>query len=411
MNPCLHPFRSLGFLCLAVLGFTATAQDKPCKPFLKANRHKTLVMSDPLISTGAFEYGNRHFSSENTGSNDRNITVTENNRILAQFTMHGGEIAGKVYREYDASGTLLFTDSLDPEKGKHRKTYMEFYSSNHVVSSSDYYPGGRLARRIYYSLKTGHDSLQKEWYPNGLPKNLFIKNRWQSDSVIMRWDDTGILREHSNSLFAMLYFRNGVLQQKADTDPPHRRWIFYENGILESLARDTVISGGLCREYRSFYPNGILRSVEYYSGGYPCLTWSVYTTEGILKQKLKKGPVIITGEGLIPPVEALAPEIFTYVEEMPEYPGGNLAFRKELEKRFVNLVCISEAELSGVYRLRFKVNTEGRASYEGLEGANAEKLSGSFASLFSSMIRWKPGKQNGRAMTIYFGMDVTVKKN
>lgn len=405
-----YHFRYLIFLLLTIYGFRSTAQEKPCKPVVKANRHKTFVMSDPLISMSAFEFDNRHFSSENTGNGDRNITVTENNHILAQFTMHGGEMAGKVYREYDASGTLLFTDSLDQEKGKHRKTYMEFYSSNHVVSSSNHYPGGRVASRISYSLKTGRDSLYQEWYPNGFPKNLYIKNRWQSDSVIMRWDNTGILREHTNSLFSMLYFRNGILQQKADIDPPHRRWIFYEDGILESLARDTVISGGLCREERSFYPNGILRSVKYYSGGYPCLSWSFYTPEGILKQKLKKGPVIITGEGLIPPVEALAPEIFTYIEEMPEYPGGNLAFRKEMEKRFVNLICISEAELSGVYRLKFKVNTEGRASFEGLEGANAEKLSSAFASLFSSMVRWKPGKQHGRPMTIYYGMDITVKK-
>ncbi len=106
-----------------------------------------------------------------------------------------------------------------------------------------------------------------------------------------------------------------------------------------------------------------------------------------------------------------APEIFAYVEQNPEYPGGDQAFRNEMEKRMVGLLCKSKTEWSGSYKLRYTINESGEAVFQGLQGINADLLSASFAALFTGLPKWKPGKQNGRAMTVHFVVEVSVKEN
>lgn len=402
-----HSIRYILFLLLTFSDFLLSAQDKPCKPILKANRHKEIVLGDSRMKSTEFKIGGRSVLTEHLTSNRNKVTVRQSSQVLTEFYTDEAGISGNVYREYDSGGKLKMTDSLDQSRGMRKKTYLDFFYSNHVVSSTLHYPNGNSASRVYYSLKTGKDSVIKTWYSNRFPKSILMKGNWQPDSVIIKWDSTGILREYTTTTSSELYYPNGILMRKTG---PYSKWFYSMNGILEETSRDTILSGMPCEQKKTFYPNGILKSVEYYSNGEPCHTWSFYTSEGLLKNKVKKGPpkALEFGVGM---VEAeYAPEFFTYVEESPEYTGGYEAFRKEMNIRMAGLLCKSETELSGNYLLHFTVNELGKTIFAGLEGVNADKLADSFAGLINNMVRWKPGKKNGRAIIVHFVAEVQIKE-
>lgn len=398
------------FLFLAFSGFIATAQDKPCKPSLKANRHKVLRLGDASIEGTEYRFGDLHVQLKAPGtyqaSSYRKVTIRQSGKILAEFNTSGSEISDKIYREYNLSGKLTMMDSLG--FGMHLKTYMGFFQSSRVGSSTLYDANGNPARYVSYNRRNGHEAVIKEWYANHFPKSIRIKNYWQSDSVVTKWDSTGILRERRTSAGTELYYPDGVLMLKV---LPYSKWSYSPDGILEEVSRDTLIAGKACRQKKTFYPGGILKSVEYYSNDEPCYTWTFYTSEGLFKNKVKKGAptAMEIGVGMVE-VE-YAPEIFAYVEQNPEYPGGYQAFRNEMEKRMVGLLCKSKTEWSGSYKLRYTINESGEAVFQGLQGINADLLSASFAALFTGLPKWKPGKQNGRAMTVHFVVGVSVKEN
>lgn len=406
----LIPLRYLFLFSLTFSVILLAAQDKACKPALKANRHKVLRLGNASIEGTEYRIGDLHFQIKAPGtylaSSYRKITVRQSGKILAEFNTSGSEISDKLYREYNLTGKLKMIDSLG--FGTHLKTYMGFFQSSRVSSSTTYYTNGSPAGYVRYNPHNGHEAVIKEWYTNYFPKSYRIKNCWQSDSVVTKWDSTGILRERRTSAGTELYYPDGVLMLKV---LPNSKWSYTPDGILEDVSRDTLIAGKTCRQKKTFYPNGILKSVEYYSNDEPCYTWTFYTPEGLFKHKLKKGPptALEIGVGMVE--DEYAPEIFTYVEQHPEYPGGDHAFRNDMEKRMVGLLCKSETELSGSYKLRYTVNESGEAVFHGLEGINAELLSPSFAGLFNGLPKWKPGKQNGRLMTVHFAIDVSVKEN
>ncbi len=406
----LHASLYLIVLFLGLSAFRATAQDKPCKPSLKANRHKALRLGDASIEGTEYRIGDRHFQLKAPGaylaSSYRKVTIRQSGKILAEFNTSGSEISDKIYREYDLSGKLIIIDSLG--FGMHVKTYMGFFQSNRVGSSTLYYPNGNLARYVSYSRRNGHEAVIKEWYSNRFPKSIRIKNYWQSDSVVTKWDSTGILRERTNSAGTELYYPDGVLMLKVW---PYSKWSYSPDGILEDVSRDTLIAGKTCQQKKTFYPGGILKSVEYYSNEKPCYTWTFYTPEGLFKNKVTKGSPTALEIGVEMVAAEYAPEIFTYVEQNPEYPGGDHAFRNEMEKRMADLLCQSKSELSGSYKLGYTINESGEAVFHGLQGINADLLSPFFAGLFTGLPKWKPGKQNGRAMTVHFVVDVSVKEN
>lgn len=408
MSRCLHPFPSLSLLFLILSGFIASAQENTCKPVLKANRHKVLKLGDASIEGTEYRSGDITYLSDYLTSNRRRIQVKSSNRLISEFYMEGAEISGNVYREYDLSGKIKLTDSLDQKKGRHTKSYLGYFSSSHVVSSTRHYPNGNPESSTYYNLRKGEDSIIKTWYSNRFPKSIRIKNYWQSDSVVTKWDSTGILRERTNSAGTELYYPNGILMLKV---LPYSKWSYSTDGILENVSHDTMIAGKTCEQKKTFYASGILKSVEYYSNGEPCYAWTFYTPEGLFKNTVKKGlPTSLEiGVGMV--ATEYAPEFFTCVEESPSYPGGEQAFRKEMEKRLADLLCQSETEVTGTYKLRYLVNESGEVLVRGLEGANADKLTGSFVALFSGMPKWRPGKQNGRVMSVRFALNLSVKEN
>lgn len=102
------------------------------------------------------------------------------------------------------------------------------------------------------------------------------------------------------------------------------------------------------------------------------------------------------------------PEIFTYVEQMPEFPGGNGEMQKYLAKNIVYPQMEREAGISGKVYIQFLVDKDGNISevkvVRGVSGgANLEKEA---VRVVKSMPPWKAGRQNGRPVTVQFTLPV-----
>lgn len=112
-----------------------------------------------------------------------------------------------------------------------------------------------------------------------------------------------------------------------------------------------------------------------------------------------------TGTGVI---EEKAPEVFTVVQEMPEFPGGIAEMMKFIQKNIVYPPSAREAGISGKCFLRFVVNEDGKISnVEILKGVpGCPECDKEAIRVVKSMPSWKPGKQNGKEVKVYFQLPI-----
>jgi protein TonB len=115
-----------------------------------------------------------------------------------------------------------------------------------------------------------------------------------------------------------------------------------------------------------------------------------------------------TGNGVI---EEKAPEIFTVVEEMPEFPGGPMEMMKYIQKNISYPQMAKEAGLSGKCFLKFVVNGNGNISdvqvLKGVPGCS--ECDKEAIRVVKSMPNWKAGKQNGRSVPVFFNLPINFQ--
>jgi TonB family protein len=111
--------------------------------------------------------------------------------------------------------------------------------------------------------------------------------------------------------------------------------------------------------------------------------------------------------------EEKSPEIFTVVEEMPEFPGGMGELMKYLQNNINYPQTEKEAGIQGKVFVKFVINPDGSISnIEILRGvAGAEGLSREAQRVVQAMPKWKAGKQNGRNVPVYFNLPINFKLN
>ncbi|MDO9000480.1 energy transducer TonB [Sediminibacterium sp.] len=114
------------------------------------------------------------------------------------------------------------------------------------------------------------------------------------------------------------------------------------------------------------------------------------------------------------PAEVAAPEIFTVVEEMPEPPGGIAAFYKYVGQTVQYPSMAREAGISGKAHLKFVIEMDGSISdvqiLKGVSGcSDCDKEA--VRVIKSYPTKWKPGKQNGRAVRVFYNLPVSFKIN
>ncbi len=103
--------------------------------------------------------------------------------------------------------------------------------------------------------------------------------------------------------------------------------------------------------------------------------------------------------------------VFTIVEEMPSFPGGDEKLRKFLAENIVYPQQAQENGIQGTVYLSFAVDRKGKIGkikvLKGIGGGCDEEA----VRVIKLMPEWIPGKQNGKKVTVLFNMPVQFKIN
>lgn len=99
-------------------------------------------------------------------------------------------------------------------------------------------------------------------------------------------------------------------------------------------------------------------------------------------------------------------DIFTVVEQMPEFPGGYVAMLKYLKDNIIYPTQAKEAGITGTVFVTFVVDENGRiASIKVLRdvpgGCTEEAVR-----VISGMPKWAPGKQRGKPVKVQYNMPI-----
>jgi len=108
-------------------------------------------------------------------------------------------------------------------------------------------------------------------------------------------------------------------------------------------------------------------------------------------------------------VEDTKPQIFSHVEVMPSFPGGEGALMKYLGDNITYPTIAQEQGIQGRVSLRFVVKPDGSVSdvqvVKGLDPSCDKEA----MRVVQKMPKWIPGKQNGNPVYVYFSLPVTFR--
>lgn len=102
-------------------------------------------------------------------------------------------------------------------------------------------------------------------------------------------------------------------------------------------------------------------------------------------------------------------EIFRRVEEMPEFPGGDLALRKFLASEVKYPEQAKEMGLSGKVFVQFVVNSDGYVSSTEIARGEHDVLNEEAMRVVRMLPKWTPGKQRGKAVSVYYTVPINFQ--
>lgn len=333
-----------------------------------------------------------------------------------------------------------------------------------------YYPNGKVMRRCTYNegIPQGHAEwfhpngklMSKGTYKDGMPDGYweyFDKEGYkirtagyeayrtgELDSVV-----SGLKKEHATPKdFASFYSNSEVfntelksLLSKYTRDLPgntkaHGKLVWYSSSqereaVLEFahgiLHGETVLYEQNELMFRAVYENGTLTALYNRDNKNVLDDKSISAGSSFSAIFRKPQPVSRSSPALAQDVSALDPglpsstptsgsgvgqpaseQYFSYVEQMPVYPGDLNAY---LSKQLRYPPEAVKEGVEGRVVLRFVVTDEGNIkNVEVLRGINAA-CDKEAIRVISNMPKWKPGRQNGRAVSVFFTLPVVFKLN
>ena len=115
---------------------------------------------------------------------------------------------------------------------------------------------------------------------------------------------------------------------------------------------------------------------------------------------------LLEGDGNAPVEEP--PQIFTIVEQMPTFPGGDEELFKYLRDNIKYPAMEKDNGISGTVYLTFVVGPEGKiADVKVLRGVKGgPNLEQEAIRVVKGMPQWKAGKQNGKAVSVQYNLPI-----
>lgn len=103
-------------------------------------------------------------------------------------------------------------------------------------------------------------------------------------------------------------------------------------------------------------------------------------------------------------------KVFTVVEQMPQYPGGEEALRKYLSKNIQYPELARDAGTTGTVYITFVIDKKGKVKnvilLRGLSGTGAKACNDEALRVVNSMPRWVAGKQKGKAVAVQYNLPI-----
>lgn len=99
-------------------------------------------------------------------------------------------------------------------------------------------------------------------------------------------------------------------------------------------------------------------------------------------------------------------KIFVIVEEMPEFPGGELALRKYIASAIKYPTVATENGIQGTVFVSFVIDRDGVVSNVKIVRGVDPSVDMEAMRVVSSLPKWKPGKQRGRSVRVAYSVPI-----
>jgi len=99
-------------------------------------------------------------------------------------------------------------------------------------------------------------------------------------------------------------------------------------------------------------------------------------------------------------------QIFFIVEDMPEFPGGDLALRKYIANAINYPVIAQENGIQGKVYVQFVVDKDGSVSDARIARGVDPSLDKEALRVVNALPKWKPGKQRGKPVRVSYTVPI-----
>lgn len=101
--------------------------------------------------------------------------------------------------------------------------------------------------------------------------------------------------------------------------------------------------------------------------------------------------------------------VFTFVEQLPEYPGGDAELIRFLQKHIIYPQTERDNDIQGKVTLKFTVCEDGYLCSANAIRSVSENLDAEALRVLKMMPHWKPGMQQGKNVSVYFNLPIIFK--
>ncbi|HPR30774.1 MAG TPA: energy transducer TonB [Prolixibacteraceae bacterium] len=102
-------------------------------------------------------------------------------------------------------------------------------------------------------------------------------------------------------------------------------------------------------------------------------------------------------------------EVFVIVEDMPEFPGGDLALRKWIADHIKYPVIAAENGIQGKVYVQFVVDRDGSISNARVARGVDPSLDQEALRVVNNLPKWKPGMQRGKPVRVSFTVPINFQ--
>jgi TonB family protein len=103
------------------------------------------------------------------------------------------------------------------------------------------------------------------------------------------------------------------------------------------------------------------------------------------------------------------PQIFTYVEQMPQFAGGDAQLMEYIRNNIKYPEMSKEQGIQGKVIVNFIVHEDGNITSVKVVKSLSKECDAEAIRIFSNMPKWKPGMQNGRAVKTQMNVPINFK--